>query len=101
MTKPYERVEVLKDASLRVEGGRVMSIVGENGAGKSTLMRILSGVTAPDSGEILIDGEPVNLSGPAAASRRGVVRSTRFEVPAGAGPVTRRGLLGLDFRHER
>ena len=44
--------------------GEVVGLVGGNGAGKSTLMRVLSGAHPADSGEILVDGEPVTISNP-------------------------------------
>lgn len=71
--KSYDSVPVLKDATLSLRAGRVRSIVGENGAGKSTLMRVISGVTAPDSGLLELDGQAVSFSGPAAAASHGIV----------------------------
>jgi simple sugar transport system ATP-binding protein len=50
----------------------IHAIVGGNGAGKSTLMRILQGVDQPDEGEVILDDQPVRLSGPADAYRLGV-----------------------------
>jgi ribose transport system ATP-binding protein len=54
--KTYPGVTALADFSMSVAPGEVIGLVGENGAGKSTLMKILGGVTAPDSGSIEIDG---------------------------------------------
>jgi len=47
-------------------------VTGENGAGKSTLMRILIGLDAPEAGEILFKGRPVQLKNPHEALRLGI-----------------------------
>jgi len=52
--------------------GEVMGLVGGNGAGKSTLMRVLSGAHKADSGQILIDGEPVSIDNPRDAKAYGI-----------------------------
>lgn len=56
ITKHYPGVTALRDVDLSVAPGEVLGLVGENGAGKSTLMKILGGVTAPDSGTIRLNG---------------------------------------------
>jgi simple sugar transport system ATP-binding protein len=61
VAKSFGPVTALRDASLRLGKGEVLGLVGDNGAGKSTLIKILSGFHKPDSGRILIDGEPVEL----------------------------------------
>jgi ribose transport system ATP-binding protein len=55
--KSFGGVRALKGVSLAVHPGEVLAVIGENGAGKSTLMKILAGVQAPDSGELLVDGK--------------------------------------------
>src|SRR5882672_12405271 len=50
----------------------IHALLGENGAGKTTLMNILYGLVTPDEGEILIDGTPVTIQGPADAIARGI-----------------------------
>ncbi|WP_336250463.1 ABC transporter ATP-binding protein [Stomatohabitans albus] len=57
---------------LVVEPGEIHVLLGENGAGKSTLMNVLYGLYKPDSGQILLDGEPVVFAGPGDAVDRGV-----------------------------
>jgi ribose transport system ATP-binding protein len=56
----------------RLQRGEVHALFGENGAGKSTLINVLSGVIAPDNGEILIDGAAVRYADPRAAQAAGV-----------------------------
>jgi ribose transport system ATP-binding protein len=73
VSKSYDGVRVLSDATLALTGGRVHSIVGENGAGKSTLMRILAGVTSPSTGHLVLNGEEVTLSNPRNATDLGIV----------------------------
>ena len=50
---------VLRDLSFRIEKGESVGLIGANGAGKSTVMKLLLGLLAPTSGEILVDGVPV------------------------------------------
>ena len=59
LSKGYDGVQAVNDLSLHVPRGAVYGLVGPNGAGKSTLLRCLSGVSEPDSGTVLIDGQPV------------------------------------------
>ena len=56
--KAYPGVLALDGLDLEIRPGEVIGLVGENGAGKSTLMKILGGVTTPDSGSIEVDGIP-------------------------------------------
>ena len=67
--KSFGSLEVLKDISLQVEEGEVLSIIGPSGSGKSTLLRCATGLETPDSGEIIIDGRVVN---DVSASERGI-----------------------------
>ncbi|GAA1842985.1 ATP-binding cassette domain-containing protein [Agromyces salentinus] len=52
------RVLAVQDASFRIEPGRTLGLVGESGSGKSTLARLVLGLTAPDAGEVRLDGGP-------------------------------------------
>jgi branched-chain amino acid transport system ATP-binding protein len=56
----YGDVTVLKDISLSVEEGEVISIVGANGAGKTTLLNTISGIIRPKSGEIWLDDQRID-----------------------------------------
>ena len=70
--KRFGAVHANRGIDLRVERGSITGIIGENGAGKSTLVSILYGFYTADSGEILIDGEPVRLAGTADAIAHGI-----------------------------
>jgi rhamnose transport system ATP-binding protein len=70
--KSFGAVQALVDVSIDLYGGEVHGLVGENGAGKSTLVKILAGVHQPDSGHVLVNGEPATLHSPAAARDAGV-----------------------------
>ncbi|WP_291426157.1 ABC transporter ATP-binding protein [Deinococcus sp.] len=72
ITKRFPGVTANDQVSLEVYPGEVLGLLGENGAGKSTLISILYGLYQPDEGEILLDGQPANLSSPAQALRRGM-----------------------------
>ena len=56
LKKSFGKKEVLKDISLRVKKGEVLSIIGSSGSGKSTLLRCLNLLEYPDGGEILFEG---------------------------------------------
>lgn len=72
ITKVFPGVTALKDVTLRVRPGEVHALVGENGAGKSTLMKILSGVYKPTDGEILLEGEALQLNNVRDAQEKGI-----------------------------
>ena len=72
VSKYFGRVIALEHVSLSVRPGEVNCLLGDNGAGKSTLIKILSGVHRPDSGTMLMDGEPVDFQSPRNALDRGV-----------------------------
>ncbi len=72
MSKGFPGVQALQDVELILQRGEVLALVGENGAGKSTLMKILSGIYTRDSGEITIDGVPVEIGGPRHAKDLGI-----------------------------
>jgi len=70
--KWFGSVHANDDVSLRVRAGSIHGLLGENGAGKSTLAKILSGYITRDSGEILLDGSPVDIRTPTDAIRAGI-----------------------------
>lgn len=55
----YGDIEVLKDVSIQVPRGEIVSILGANGAGKSTLLKTLFGIVQPSKGQIMLDGQEI------------------------------------------
>ncbi|RJQ66822.1 sugar ABC transporter ATP-binding protein [Pseudonocardiaceae bacterium YIM PH 21723] len=72
LVKHYGAVHALRGASFSVDAGEVVALIGDNGAGKSTLVRHLSGVEQPESGQILLNGEPITLGSPTDARVQGI-----------------------------
>ena len=72
VTKSFGAVRALTDVQLEVYAGEVVGLVGDNGAGKSTLVKVASGVSIPDTGQILFEGEKVQFNTPRDASDKGV-----------------------------
>lgn len=72
ITKRFPGVLANDRISIAADRGEVLGLLGENGAGKTTLMNILSGLYRPDSGEILIDGEPRTFDDPREAIVAGI-----------------------------
>jgi ribose transport system ATP-binding protein len=70
--KAFPGVLALDDVSFELRRGEVHALLGENGAGKSTLMRILSGASRRDGGDVLLDGTPVSLDSPREAQELGI-----------------------------
>ena len=54
LSKRYGAVQAVKDISFTVERGDILGIVGESGCGKTTLLRLISGLEAADSGQVLL-----------------------------------------------
>jgi simple sugar transport system ATP-binding protein len=73
VTKEYHGVAAIKDVTFTLREGECHALVGENGAGKSTLTKLLSGVTTPTRGKILLDGQETTINTPIDARRLGIV----------------------------
>jgi len=83
LVKRYPGVLALDRFGGAIRAGVVLGLLGKNGAGKSTVIKVLAGALKPDSGEILIDGEPIAIHGPHHATQLGiaVVHQELADVP--------------------
>ena len=72
ISKQYPAVKANDRIRLRVEPGEIHAVLGENGAGKSTLMKIIYGAVEPDEGQMLWDGQPVEIRDPREARALGI-----------------------------
>ncbi len=72
ISKRFGGVRALTDVSFSIRAGEIHCLAGENGCGKSTLIKILSGVHAPDEGQIVLEGKEHSHLSPAASQRFGV-----------------------------
>lgn len=70
--KNFAAVQALRGVDLVLHHNEVLGLLGDNAAGKSTLMKVLSGAYIPDEGEIILDGEKVQITDPSHARRLGI-----------------------------
>ena len=72
ISKDFPGVKALDNVDFDLRRGEVHALVGENGAGKSTLMKILTGVYQKEDGQILLDGQPIQIRNVHHARRLGI-----------------------------
>ncbi|MGG6892573.1 sugar ABC transporter ATP-binding protein [Rhizobium sp. BR 315] len=73
LSRAFGSTQALADASMTIDSGEIVALMGANGAGKSTLVKILSGVYPADSGSILWNGRNYRADSPAQAAAQGIV----------------------------
>ncbi|MEQ8700048.1 MAG: sugar ABC transporter ATP-binding protein [Bauldia litoralis] len=106
VSKAFPGVQALDGVSLDLRPGEIHALMGENGAGKSTLIKIITGLHQPDSGRVLLNGEPVHFASPRDAIGAGIsaVHQERNLIPRFSvgenilleRPPTRGGLIDYD-----
>lgn len=75
LTKSFGALAVTQQVSLKLEVGARHALIGPNGAGKTTLVNLLTGVLAPSSGSVLLDGGDITGLTQAERVRRGIART--------------------------
>ena len=111
VVKTFPGVKALDHAQLRLRPGSVHALMGENGAGKSTLMKCMFGIYHMDEGEVIYEGEKVQIKGPLDALNRGIAmvhqelqpipeRSIGENIYVGRYPMKRFGPLSV-IDHEK
>ncbi|MCR2824594.1 sugar ABC transporter ATP-binding protein [Microbacterium sp. zg.Y909] len=104
VVKSFGAVVALRSGSLTLDFGSIHALIGENGAGKSTLVKIIAGLYRRDSGDVLLDGEPVDFGSTAQSKAAGIAviyqeptlfpdLSVTENIFMGRQPVTRLGRI--------
>ena len=68
----YGKIQALRDVSIKVNTGEIVSLIGANGAGKSTFVRQITGVEQRTRGTVIFDGQEVDFKGPIEARESGI-----------------------------
>jgi general nucleoside transport system ATP-binding protein len=96
ITKTFPGVLANDNVNLALEQGEIHALLGENGAGKTTLMNILYGLYKPDQGEILVQGEKVDVQDPNDAIARGIGMVHQHFMLIPVMTVTENVMLGVE-----
>ena len=70
----YGNIQALKDVSIEINEGEIVTLIGANGAGKSTTLMSISGITPPRSGDILLDGDSITNLSPDKIVQKGIIQ---------------------------
>ena len=75
LTKSFGGLRVVDELDLHVDEGEIVSVIGPNGAGKTTVFNLVTGLYAPDSGDIVFEGESIAGLAPHTITKRGIART--------------------------
>lgn len=70
----YGNIQALKDVSIEIKEGEIVTLIGANGAGKTTTLMSISGISPPRAGEILLDGDPITDMSPEKIVEKGIIQ---------------------------
>ena len=98
ITKIFPGVKALDGVQFNLKPGEIHALVGENGAGKSTFIKVLTGVHAPDGGEIILNGERVQMTDPITAQKYGIAAIYQHPASYPDLSVAENIFIGHEFR---
>jgi fructose transport system ATP-binding protein len=98
LVKRYGHVTALDGADFELRAGEILAVIGDNGAGKSSLIKVLSGATIPDAGEVVLDGRAVHFRSPIDARRAGIETVYQDLAVAPAMSIAENLFLGRELR---
>ncbi len=98
LVKRYGHVTALDGTDFELHAGEILAVIGDNGAGKSSLIKVLSGATIPDEGEIILDGSAVHFRNPMDARRAGIETVYQDLAVAPAMTIAENLFLGRELR---
>jgi simple sugar transport system ATP-binding protein len=98
--KTYGAVQALTNVNFRVGHGEIVALLGDNGAGKSTLVRTMSGVTIPDQGEFIWNGEPAKIRDRTDTERLGIETIFQDSALVDSMSVSRNIFMGREIRNQ-
>ena len=101
LSKRFGGLWALRDVSFSVEPGQILGVIGPNGAGKSTLVNLITGLSRPTSGQILIDGRDVTGQRPWAIAHDHVARTFQIVKPFRGLTVRENVAIGAMYGNER
>lgn len=70
----YGNIQALKDVTIEIKEGEIVTLIGANGAGKTTTLMSICGITPPRSGQILLDGDSINGVSPEKIVQQGIIQ---------------------------
>ncbi|HWV18459.1 MAG TPA: ABC transporter ATP-binding protein [Rhodocyclaceae bacterium] len=75
IAKHFGGIRALKDVSLTINAGEIYGLIGPNGAGKTTFFNVITGLYQRDGGQIVFDGQPLQVESPHEVTRAGIART--------------------------
>jgi len=101
LTVKYGMAEAVKDISIEVEDGSIVSIVGANGAGKTTILRTISGLKQPAAGEIWFQGGRIDTMAPHQIVKLGIAHIPEGRIVFAPMSVLDNLKMGAYLRHDK